>query len=286
MHRRREAWFLLAPLAIFMVVWLGFPFLSNLYYSLSDVRFETLNSPTLTGFDNFADALSSGPFWESLWFSLRFAFISTGAQIVIALALAIAFRPLLERHRFLLAILILPLMISPALMGIMYKLMLNEFVGVIPQYLALFGLYPNLLGPDWVVTVVIVIEVLQWTPFALLLLLTALQAIPDELKDAAYVDGAKPKDELRHIVLPLMGPAIALTAFIRFIDSFRVFDHIYVLTGGGPGTLTTSSSIFIYRAFFQQGRLGFAIASSLILMAFSLLLLWATMRYVLKGSRT
>ena len=83
-----------------------------------------------------------------------------------------------------------------------------------------------------------------------------------------------------------MGPAIAITAFIRFIDSFRVFDHIYVLTGGGPGTLTTSSSIFIYRAFFQQGRLGFAIASSLILMAFSLLLLWATMRYVLKGART
>ena len=286
MHRRREAWWLIAPLAIFMVVWLGFPFLSNLYYSLSDVTFETLSSPTLTGFDNFADAAGSAAFWQSLWFSLRFAVIATTAQIIIALTLAIALRPLLERYRFLLAILILPLMISPALMGIMYKLMLNEFVGVVPQYLALFGLYPNLLGPDWVVTVVIAIEVLQWTPFALLLLLTALQAIPEELLDAAYVDGAKPRDQVRRIVLPLMGPAIAITAFIRFIDSFRVFDHIYVLTGGGPGTLTTSSSIFIYRAFFQQGRLGFAIASSLILMAFSLLLLWATMRYVLKGART
>ena len=286
MHRRREAWWLIAPLAIFMVVWLGFPFLSNLYYSLSDVTFETLGSPTLTGLHNFADAANSAAFWQSLWFSLRFAVIATTAQIIIALTLAIALRPLLERYRFLLAILILPLMISPALMGIMYKLMLNEFVGVVPQYLALFGLYPNLLGPDWVVTVVIAIEVLQWTPFALLLLLTALQAIPDELLDAAYVDGAKPRDQVRRIVLPLMGPAIAITAFIRFIDSFRVFDHIYVLTGGGPGTLTTSSSIFIYRAFFQQGRLGFAIASSLILMAFSLLLLWATMRYVLKGART
>lgn len=283
--RRRDALLLLAPLALFTLLWLGFPFLANLVYSVSDVSFRTLRDPTFIGADNFTAAFGSGAFWSAMWFSLRFGLITMALEVAIALALAIALRPLLERRRFLIAILIIPLMISPALMGVMYKLVLNEFVGVVPQYLGLLGFHPNLLGPDWIITVVIVIEVLQWTPFALLLLLTALGAIPDDLLDAAWVDGAGPGARLRRIVLPLMGPAVALVAFIRFVDGFRVFDHIYVLTGGGPGTLTTSASIFIYKQFFQQEQLGFAVASSLILMALSIGLLWLTMRFVLKGVR-
>jgi multiple sugar transport system permease protein len=89
---------------------------------------------------------------------------------------------------------------------------------------------------------------------------------------------------LRFITLPMMLPAIAITSFIRFIDSFRVFDHIYVLTGGGPGTLTTSISIYIYKNFFQQERLGEAVAASILLLVMSLLPLWISMRYTLRSS--
>ncbi len=283
--RRRDALALLAPLALFVLLWLGFPLIANIGYSLSDVSFRTLGDPRFAGLENFRAAFGSAEFWSALWFSARFAAITTVAEVAIALGLAIAFRPLLEKRRFLIAVLIVPLMISPALMGVMYRLMLNEFVGVVPQYLAQLGLYPNLLGPDWIVATVMTIEILQWTPFAFLLLLTALGSIPDDLLDAAWVDGAGRAARLRRIVLPLLMPAIALVAFIRFIDGFRVFDHIYVMTGGGPGTLTTSASIFIYRAFFQQEALGFAIACSLVLMLLSLLLLWLVMRVVLRGAR-
>src|SRR5262249_43476715 len=153
-----------------------------------------------------------------------------------------ALEPILSRHKALMALVLLPLMISPALMGVMYRLILNEFVGVVPQYLALLDLYPNLLGPDWVFATVVTIDVLQWLPFTLLLLLTGLQSIPPELGEAARTDGASAWQTLRHVTLPLLMPVVAVAALIRFIDSFRVFDHIYVLTGGGPGDRTTSIS--------------------------------------------
>jgi multiple sugar transport system permease protein len=285
MLRRAEGWLLLAPLAGFLLLWLGFPFLTDIVYSLSRVRFETLRSPQLQGFGNYIETLADPGFWHAMRFSLRYALLSAALQVGLGLLLALALEPILSRHASLMALLLLPLMISPALMGVMYRLLLNEFVGPIPAYLALIGLEPDLLGADWVFTTVVAIDVLQWTPFTLLLLLTALQAIPQEVMEAARVDGASPWQNLRCITLPLLVPALAICGFVRFIDSFRVFDHIYVLTGGGPGDATTGISLYIYRAFFQQQRIGPAVASSMILLLLSLLLLGLAMGRTLRGAR-
>jgi multiple sugar transport system permease protein len=285
LSKRGEGILLLAPLVLFLVLLLGFPFLANLYYSLSRVTFATIRAPEWLGLANYAAALADPAFWQAMGFSLRFALIATGAEVLLGLLLALALEPLIARRRFLLAFLLLPMMISPALMGVMYRLNLNEFVGLIPQYLAFLGLYPNLLGPGWVMTTVVTIEILQWTPFAFLIMLTALQAIPGELLEAARIDGGSWSQRHRYVLLPLLVPALVVTGFIRFIDSFRVFDHIYVLTGGGPGTLTTSVSIHIYKSFFQQELLGQAGAASMILLALSMGLLWLAMRFVLRGTR-
>jgi multiple sugar transport system permease protein len=177
-------------------------------------------------------------------------------------------------------------MISPALIGIMYRLMLNDFVGVVPQYLGMLGIDVELLGPDWVFTTLVVIEILQWIPFALLALLTAYQSIPSELLEAARIDGGGVFAVFRFVTWPIMIPAIAITTFIRFIDSFRVFDHIYVLTGGGPGTLTTSVSLYIYKEFFEQQRIGMAVAASMFLLLGSVLVLRLAMVWVLRGARS
>lgn len=282
MRRRRDALMLVAPLVLFLGLWLGFPFLTNLVYSVSQVNFETLRAPSFIGLDNYARAIQDPAFWGAMGFSLHFAVAATLAQVLLGLVIALALRPLLVRHKALMALILLPLMISPALIGVMYRLILNEFVGVVPQYLAVVGLYPNLLGPDWVFATVVAIEVLQWTPFAILLLFTALQSIPTELYDAARVDGAGPWQCFWRITLPLLVPGLAITGFVRFIDSFRVFDHIFVLTGGGPGSLTTSVSIYIYRSFFQQQQLGSAVATSMVLLVLSLAALYASMRLMLR----
>jgi multiple sugar transport system permease protein len=281
---RRDGALLLTPLVTFLALALGFPVLTDLVYSVSAVTFETLRAPSFIGLSNYAAALLDPAFWRAMGFSLRYAVLATTAQVMLGLVLAVALEPILSRHRALMALVLLPLMISPALMGVMYRLILNEFVGVVPQYLALLGLYPNLLGPDWVFATVLIIDVLQWLPFTLLLLLTGLQSIPPELGEAARTDGASAWQTLRHVRLPLLTPVLAVATLIRFIDSFRVFDHIYVLTGGGPGDETTSISIYIYRSFFQQQQLGHAVAASMILLLLSLLALALAMRLVLRGA--
>lgn len=277
------AWFLVTPLLLFLLLTLGFPFLANLFYGLTDLSFRNLRSPELIGFGNFASALRDPVFWGSLGFSLQFALAAAFFEVLLGLVMALAFQPILERHRPLLALLLLPMMVAPALLGTMYRLILNDFIGIVPDFAQRLGLSVNFLTPPLVSPTLVLIEVLQWTPFALLVLYTALQAIPGELYEAAKVDGAGGWQLLRFVTLPLLAPALAITAFIRFIDSFRVFDHIMVLTGGGPGTSTTSISIYIYLQFFRNNALGTAIAASLFLLLLALIPLVISMRVALRG---
>ncbi len=166
------------------------------------------------------------------------------------------------------------MMVAPALIGLMYRLILHEFVGVIPYYLwEWVGDSPAFLGTENAFLTLVTIEILQWTPFALLILYTAYRAIPTHLREAARMDGANSADLLMLVELPYMMPVILLTFFIRFIDSFRVFDNIYVLVGSGAGGTSTSLSIYIYKAFFRGGNIGQAVAASVLLFLAALLLI-------------
>lgn len=281
---RWDRYWLLGPLTAFLAMTLVFPLLTDLVYSFSDISFAALWSPHWNGLGNYVAVATDPVFWQAAGFSLRFALIATVAEVAIGFILVLALNPLIEKRGWLLAFLVLPMMISPALIGIMYRLMLNDFVGVVPQYLGLLGIDVDLLGPDWVFTSLVVIEILQWIPFALLALLTAYQSIPGELLEAARIDGGGAFAVFRFVTWPIMIPALAITTFIRFIDSFRVFDQIYVLTGGGPGTLTTSVSLYIYKAFFEQQRIGEAVAASMFLLLGSVLVLRLAMVWVLRGA--
>ncbi|MBU1304826.1 MAG: sugar ABC transporter permease, partial [Alphaproteobacteria bacterium] len=183
--------------------------------------------------------------------------------------------PLIEKRSALMAPLMLPLMVAPAMVGLMYRLVLHEFVGPVPHYLyAWFGDSPAFLNVEnafWTLTVV---ETLQWTPFAFLLFYMAYQAIPGDVREAASIDGASSLQILTTIDLPLMRPTIVVAFFVRFIDGFRVFDNVYTLTGSGAGGSTTSLSIYIYQAFFKQGAIGKAVAASVILFVASFAVLY------------
>jgi len=264
---RRLEWKILAtPLVAFLLLFLGFPALVNLIYSVSEVTFETLRSPSISGFANYGTVLVDPEFWQASWFSLRFGVLTALAECVIGLALAIFLSPLIEKRSSLMAPLMLPLMVAPAMIGLMYRLVLHEFVGPVPFYLyEWFGNSPAFLDIDNAFWTLAVVETLQWTPFAFLLFYMAYQAVPTEVRQAASIDGASPFQVLRTIELPLMVPSIVIAFFVRFIDGFRVFDNVYTLTGSGAGGSTTSLSIYIYQAFFKQGAIGKAVAASVIL---------------------
>lgn len=278
-QRKREGVWLIAPMTLFLLILLGFPLVLDVIYSLSKVGFETLRDPELTGFGNYATVLNDDEFWAAAWFSLRFGLIVATAQVLIGLFLAIFLAPLLDRRPWLMAILMLPMMVAPALVGLMYRLILHEFVGVIPYYLYLWmGDSPSFLGAQSAFNTLVTIEILQWTPFALLILYTAYAAIPASIREAAAIDGVTGLRSVRYIDLPLLMPAIGVTYFIRFIDSFRVFDNVYTLVGPGAGGSTTTMSIYIYRAFFRIGDVGLAVAASMLLLVASFAVLYVINR--------
>jgi multiple sugar transport system permease protein len=280
LNSRRDGWLMIAPLTTFLVILLAIPLAVDMVYAVSRVTFETLRAPSIVGLHNFAVVLRDGEFWGAMLFSLRFAVLVTAAELFLALALAIFLAPLLARLPWLMAPLLLPMMVAPALVGLMYRLVLHEFVGAVPYYFVLLtGDSPSFLGPDNVFRTLVTIETLQWTPFALLILYTAYQSIPADVREAAALDGPGPLQMLRYIELPLMLPTILAVGFIRFIDSFRVFDNVYTLTGAGAGGDTTTISIYIYEAFFRRNDIGVAVAASKILLAVAFAMLTLVLRW-------
>ena len=265
----------LTPLVAFLLLFLGFPSLVNLIYSVSTVSFENLRSPSLTGLGNYTSVLADGEFWQAVSFSMRFGTLTALMECLIGLFLAIFLAPLLSRRSLLMAPLMLPLMVAPAMVGLMYRLVLHEFAGPVPYYLFLwFGDSPAFLDVTNAFRTLVVVETLQWTPFAFLLFYMAYVAIPLDVREAAALDGAPWYKVLWWIELPLMAPTLAIAFFIRFIDGFRVFDNVYALTGSGAGGSTTSLSIYIYQAFFKQGAIGKAVAASVVLFIASLAVLY------------
>lgn len=282
----RENALLASPLVLFLLALLGFPTLLSLVYGFSDTSFETLAHPQFSGFQNFRNVIADPGFWQAAGFSLRFGLITALLQCVLGLALAVYLAPLVRQHGWTVAILIIPMIVAPAMMGLMYRLVLHEFAGPIPYYLyKWFGTAPSFLGPQHVFKTVVVAETLQWTPFAFLLFLTAYQAIPGELREAASVDGARPWRQFWKIELPLMLPTVFVALFIRFIDGFRVFDNIYTLVGAGPGGSTTSMSIYIYETFLRRGEIGKAMAAAILLFLTAFLLLALAQRVMRKPAR-
>ena len=175
-REQASARYFLVGLCLFLSLMLGFPALANLWYSFSNFSFRDLTGGSFVGFTNYLQAVKNPGLWSAFGFSLRFAAICMAIELIVGVLLVFVLHPLLAKRPWLTGILMLPMMISPALMGVMYRLILNEFTGVIPAYLSLLGYPFNFLGRNNVYYTVIGIEVLQWTPFALLILLTARQS--------------------------------------------------------------------------------------------------------------
>lgn len=275
----RENAVLASPLVGFLLLILGFPVVLSLIYGFSQTTFTTLDAPEFNGLENFRIVIADPYFWQAAWFSLRFALITAVLQCAIGLALAVYLAPLIRRHGWMVAVLIVPMIVAPAMMGLMYRLLLHEFAGPVPYYMhAWFGWSPAFLNLANVFRTVVVAETLQWMPFAFLLFLTAYTAIPQDMREAAAVDGTRPWRMFWKIELPMLMPTVFVALFIRFIDGFRVFDNIYTLVGAGPGGATTSMSIYIYEAFLRQGQIGKAMAAAILLFASAFILLTVAQR--------
>jgi multiple sugar transport system permease protein len=258
-------WVLSTPLLLFLTLFAVLPVFYGLWISLTD---QTILSSDISfiGLANYATVLTDKAFWSALGFTLWYTLVTTALTLITGFVLAIVANRRFPGKRGLFILLLLPIMIAPALMGLMFRLALNGDTGLIPGLLRLFGLDISLFDPHAVTTLLVVLEVLQWTPFTFLIIYSGLQSLPVELFEAASLDGATRLQAIRYVTLPLMGPTLFAAGFLRAVDALRTFDVIYVLTGGGPGIITTSLSIYVYKMAFISGSFGVAQAAAVLIM--------------------
>jgi multiple sugar transport system permease protein len=270
MRRQVLTYFLLTvPLILFLLLIVVYPLGYAFDISLHDVTIQNLHgAPPFVWFDNYWEVLTDGAFLDALGFSLKFMLIVTPIEVAFGLGLAVlvnSFRSPAGRAVSV-ALIMLPFMVSPVLIAVMYRLMLNGFIGTISYYLNAFHIPISPLSPQSVVYTLMAIDILQMTPFPFLILYGGLQSIDQQLYEAAAIDGAGPLTIFGRITLPLLRQYLTVAALVRGLEAFVVFEIIYALTGGGPGTLTTSLSMFIYNTAFKAGNMGHENAASFLLL--------------------
>ena len=270
-HREagRWRWLTLAPAAAVYVGLAMIPIANLVAMSFHEIRWtEGVARWTAIGMRHYAELLGDPLFAAGLRNTALFAFLAVGAEMVLGFFLALWVSRAGRAQLAYRTIFLLPILLPGIVIGAIWKLMYNPDFGVVNQILALAGI----AGRDWLgdralaFASVVVVDVWHWTPFVFLLLLAGLQSLPQDVYEAAKVDGAGPWDELRHVTLPMMMPAIAVTFAFRLIVSFKVFDEVYLLTGGGPGTATEVVSFTIYRRFFTEDREGYGSAISVVVL--------------------
>lgn len=272
---------MIAPLAVVVLALVAFPTTYSYFISLYRVRL-TSDQKEFVGLDNYVNTLTNGSFLDSIWYSSKFALFATLIELIIGITLAVLLSRKQKGKGFAISLILLPMMIAPSLFALIFRLLLNDFVGVIPYYLKQAGIPVNPFDPKWVHFTLLAIDALQWIPFVFIIAYAALTTIPVELYEAAKVDGAGSFQTFYKIILPLLVPTIVTILFLRGIDAFKVYDMIYVLTNGGPGELTTSVSLFIYKKAFLDGDLSEAAAASILLTFVLALPLYLTTKFVLR----
>lgn len=247
----------LAPAAIVLGVVTFFPIVYVLWLSLA--RYSLIgDEPSFVGLDNFVRLASDARFWNALGNTLYFTLVSVALEIAIGLGFALLLaRPFVGRAAMR-AVVLLPWAIPTVVAARMWEWMYNGDFGVI-NYLLGTGI--NWLGdPVWAMHAAIAMDVWKETPFVALLLLAGRLSISPDLYQAARLDGAGPWRAFRHITWPLLRPLLLIVLIFRTIGAFRVFDAIYVLTGGGPANTTETLSIYAYKVLFQALELGYGSA--------------------------
>lgn len=253
------------PLILFAAVFVIYPLATG---ALTAFQSSTLldQSNELNGIDNFLSLFRSDGFAKAAGFTVGFSAIVVAIEMVLGFALALLMNRAFPGKKLFFTMLLLPIMIAPALLGVMFRLLLNGDIGALPALLENVGLSVSLFSPDSVVPLLVVLDVLQWTPFTFLIIYAGLQSLPKELLEAASMDGAGYFRSLFSVVVPVLKPVLFAAFFLRAIDAIRTFDVIYVLTAGGPGTTTTTLSIYIYKTAFEAGDFGKAAAAALVVL--------------------
>ncbi len=264
-------WFLLAPTALFVVAMTIVPLGYSVLTSLHDSPLG--QAPAFVGLQNYRNLISDANFRGSLETTLVFTIAATGIEFVLGLALALLLKEEFSFQGIIRSSLIVPMAIAPVVVGIIWRLLYNADVGLFSFAVqALTGRSVSVLSSTTLaLPALILVDVWEWTPFMFLLLLAGIQSLPQEPFEAARVDGASVWNIFFHLTMPMLRPVIVVALLIRALDAFTVFDQVFVLTQGGPGTATEVATLMVYKTAFRFSQFGYAASMAVALLVLVML---------------
>lgn len=269
----RFRWGMLAPVLAISGVAVGFPLGYAFYLSLTDYRLTSRGAPGFVGLENYFYVLTDPRMWNAFSNTGVYVVIAVALQTLLGLAIALALQKQKWARDLTRAMLLAPMFITPIAVGLTFRFLLNDQLGALPAMLRSLGINYDFFGPGNALFTLALMDVWQWTPFMVLLLLAGLESVPRQPLEAAKVDGASAWYTFRRVVLPLLTPVLTVAVLLRSLDALKVFEYVYATTRGGPGTETETIQYFTYQTGIQFFRLGEASAVAFVLLAIVLTLI-------------
>ena len=268
---RTIAWLFITPTMLLLLAINIFPLIWTIRLSFTNYRANRPNAPLLdVGLQHYQDILTSPDIWASMQVTARFVIATIAIQTILGFILAWLIDKKFRGHGFWTSIILLPMMLSPAVVGNFWTFLYQPQIGLFNYVIGFFtGIAPSsfqMLGSvalsPWAI---VLVDTWMWTPYVMLICLAGLRSIPESIYEAAEVDRASPWRQFWTITLPMALPFIMLAVLFRAIENFKMFDMVNLLTGGGPGSTTEVASITLKREAFEKWRTGYSSAFAIIL---------------------
>jgi len=257
----------LAPLIAYLLIFYAYPLYRNIELSLHDytARAFVLGNAEFVGLANYADIIGSDGFLLALRNTAIFTFVSIAAQYAIGLGLAVFFRNHFRLSGLLRALFLVPWLLPLIVSGSTWSWLLNSDHGIVNSVLESFGIGQInwLTSPDWALTSVVIANIWLGVPFNLVILYSGLKNIPDNLYEAAAIDGANAWQQFWRVTVPLLRPVSAITLLLGLIYTLKVVDVVWIMTTGGPGDASTTLAVWSYREAFGTGQPDFSPAATI-----------------------
>ncbi len=253
---------MMIPAALVLLLIVAFPLAYSLWMSVHEFSLGATSPPRFVELNNYLQLLKDSRFQQAVPRTFYFMFMGVLGPVVVGTVAALVFSQRFRGRGILRTIYILPVMATPVSIALIWEMMFHPQLGVLNYLLGLVRMPPQpwVFSENTVLPSLAGIETWQWTPFVMLIVLGGLSSLPEEPFEAALIDGASKFQVIRHLTLPMLWPYIMVAIVLRAIDALKVFDTIYVITQGGPGTASETLNILLYLQAFSFYNVGFASA--------------------------
>jgi multiple sugar transport system permease protein len=256
MAPERRGPLLVAPAIVMLVVMNIFPLMWSLGLSFFNYRANRLAAPDFVGLRNFERILTDDTVWERFQTTALIVGSSVLLQLVVGFLLALLFEKVFPFRRILLMLVLTPMMLSFVAVGVFFKLFYEPTFGLVSQFVSMFTGSPFVVlsTPTGALIGIVIADAWMWSPFVMLLVLAGLVSVPKYLYEAAEIDRASWWRRFRTITFPYIKGLLLLAILFRTIETFKLFDIVYIITAGGPGSSTETIAVYVYRMAFQFFR--------------------------------